>query len=155
MSFIIFYYTVVSMLKHGDPGSYSYLLFIISLIQNFFMLILRSKNIQNQPAQEISVYLTLLGLSSPEYLAPTQACVNRHFAQAGGIFQGGEKFSGRNLEPTLPFYIYKAYSYPLGDVILQQKMIEFISHLSCCGSRCISWVRRFSGWKKLHKKIVK
>jgi len=50
MSFIIFYYTVVSMLKHGDPGSYSYLLFIISLIQNFFMLILRSKNIQNQPA---------------------------------------------------------------------------------------------------------
>jgi len=27
-------------------------------------------------------------------------------------------------------------------------MIEFISHLSCCGSLYISWVRQFSGWKK-------
>jgi len=35
-------------------------------------------------------------------------------------------------------------------------MIEFISHLSCCGSLYISWVRQFSGWKKKTiKKYIK
>jgi len=55
------------------------------------------------------------------------------------------------MRPTLRL-IYKTDSYPLDGVNLRQGMIEFISHLSCCGSLYISWVRQFSGWKKNIKK---
>ena len=63
-------------------------MFIIFLIQIFYAYF-KEENIQSQPVSDCLGNVSLLTghpVTSPEYLALTQACVNRHFAQAGGIF---------------------------------------------------------------------